>query len=215
MAKPPETSPYRLFVEGPDDKWSVINLLARHGYDWENVGLVRPFVRDVGGINNLLEPTLVSAALKSFARVGFMLDADLSVLDRWARVRSLLLANDVPLPGKPSQAGAIVNLIDGRRVGVWMMPDNTNPGTLEHFIGQLIAPADPCRQHAHQATTKARALGAGLSEQDHAKGFVYSWLAWQQTPGLPFGTALTAHVLRHDSAEALAFVAWFRNLFGQ
>jgi hypothetical protein len=36
MAEPPVSSPYRLFVEGPDDKWSIINLLARHGYDWEN-----------------------------------------------------------------------------------------------------------------------------------------------------------------------------------
>lgn len=30
---------------------------------------------------------------------------------------------------------------------------------------------------------------------------------------MPFGIALNASILRHDSKEALAFVAWFQRLF--
>ena len=45
------------------------------------------------------------------------------------------------------------------------------------------------------------------------KGVLYTWLAWRDQPGLPFGTALTARIFAHDSAAALAFVGWFKKLF--
>ena len=214
MPMPPESSPSRLFVEGPDDKWSIINLLTRHGYDWDNSALVRPFVRDVGGIREMLKPALVDAACKTYRRLGFVMDADQNVTDRWGGIRRLLQTNGVRLPENPEASGAAVEMQDGRRVGVWLMPDNTNPGILEHFIGKLIPANDACRRHADEATTRARELGAPLRELDHIKGVVHTWLAWQETPGLPFGTALTTRILRHDAPEAVAFVDWFNRLFG-
>ena len=42
MARPLAQSPYRLLVEGPNDKYSVINLLIRHGFDWDDESAVRP-----------------------------------------------------------------------------------------------------------------------------------------------------------------------------
>lgn len=56
-------------------------------------------------------------------------------------------------------------------------------------------------------------MGAPLPEKDISKGAIYTWLAWRDPPGMPFGTALTARVLRHDAADAAAFVAWFHRLF--
>jgi hypothetical protein len=100
-----------------------------------------------------------------------------------------------------------------QRVGVWLMPDNREPGILEHFLAKLIPDGDGCWPHAEAATARARELGAPLAAKDAMKGILYTWLAWREEPGLPFGTALTARVLRHDSAEALAFVAWFNKLF--
>jgi hypothetical protein len=41
-------------VEGPDDQWTIINLLARHGYDWNNAAALRPYVEPVGGVEKLL-----------------------------------------------------------------------------------------------------------------------------------------------------------------
>ncbi len=71
----------------------------------------------------------------------------------------------------------------------------------------------PVWSHAGEATIKAQTLGSHLAEKDLAKGKLYAWLAWQQSPGLPFGIALKARLFGHDSPEALRFVAWFTHLF--
>jgi hypothetical protein len=93
------------------------------------------------------------------------------------------------------------------------MPDNSQPGMLEDFLGKLVPAGDPSWVYADEAAAQSRALGSDLAEKDHAKGRIHTWLAWQKDPGLPFGTALNARVLSHDSLEAMRFVEWFRRLF--
>ena len=45
------------------------------------------------------------------------------------------------------------------------------------------------------------------------KALIHTWLAWQETPGMPMGQAITARVLSHESPIAIAFVAWLQHLF--
>ena len=45
------------------------------------------------------------------------------------------------------------------------------------------------------------------------KHLSHTWLAWQETAGMPMGQAITARVLRHDCAIALTFVKWLQHLF--
>lgn len=214
MSPPSIKSPYRLMVEGPDDKHTVIHLLSRHGYDWNDVSMVRPFVEDAGGVEKLLNKDVLSAALKTYDRLALVFDADLPPTNRWHQARDLLTHLGLTLPAQPARGGTIVNgLRPNTRVGVWIMPDNAQPGRLEEFIEKLIPPKDPVWPHAQEATTQALALGAKLREQDHVKGALHAWLAWQENPGQPFGTALFTHVLRHDSQEALRFVDWFKQCF--
>jgi hypothetical protein len=99
------------------------------------------------------------------------------------------------------------------RYGIWMMPDNLTAGALEDFLQRLVPAGDSCWQHADTSTKQARQLGAPLKENDCTKGAIHAWLAWQDPPGRPFGTALSASILKHDSPEALEFVSWFRRLF--
>ncbi len=40
-----------------------------------------------------------------------------------------------------------------------------------------------------------------------------TWLAWQEEPGKPFGTAITARYLDADAPPAKALVDWMRRLF--
>lgn len=93
------------------------------------------------------------------------------------------------------------------------MPDNVSAGALEHFLGRLVSPESSVWGHAAEATTKARQLGAPCLEKDHAKSVLYSWLAWQEEPGRPFGIALKAGLFETDSEDALRFIAWFNRLF--
>ncbi len=212
MPSPLKSSPYRLLVEGPDDQWSVINLLTRHSYAWDDSSVVRPYVHPTGGINPLLDSLPV--ALKTYERLGLVVDADLSIGNRWVSVRTRLVDLGFAVPDAPLAGGLVVERTsDGKRVGVWLMPDNVSPGILEDFLAKLIPAGDPSWSHAGLSTTTARGLGAPLQAKDQAKGAIHAWLAWREDPGQPFGTAITAHVLGHDSPEALLFVAWFRRMF--
>jgi hypothetical protein len=47
---PREDSPYRLLVEGSDDQHSVIHLLRRHGFDWDDKTTDRPYLPLQGAV---------------------------------------------------------------------------------------------------------------------------------------------------------------------
>ena len=67
--------------------------------------------------------------------------------------------------------------------------------------------------HAEESSRRAKELGAGFSANDADKAALHTWLAWQEEPGLPYGTAMRARFFRDDSPAALAFVTWFRAVF--
>jgi len=215
---PPKNSPYRLLVEGPDDQHAVTHLMKRHGFDWDDAARTRPFIESVGGVSELLDSTRRSTDAKSYSRLGLVLDADLKVTDQWAKVRGCFSSLGIPLPEAPAAEGTVVDVqqpgLKLSRVGFWLMPDNQQPGILEDFLGRLVPVDDPCWAYAGEVATQSRALGSRLAQKDHAKGRIHTWLAWQEDPGLPFGTALTARILGHDSPEAMRFVDWFQRLFG-
>ena len=210
---PAKSSPFRLLVEGKDDLHSITNLLQRHGYDWNKTASA-PYVHDSGGIEPLFDA--LPLALKSHVRVGVVVDADLSSTNCWARVGAILRANGITPPPAPNPQGLVVSVAGASRLerfGIWIMPNNQASGVLEDFLQRLVPAGDRCWMHADVSTKQARALGGPLKENDHTKGAIHTWLAWQDPPGQPFGTALNARILNHDSPEALAFVAWFKRLF--
>jgi hypothetical protein len=91
------------------------------------------------------------------------------------------------------------------------MPNNQESGSLETFLVKLVPAGNACWQYAVQATQTA--IGKGCIVGNEAKAALRAWLAWQDAPGLPFGTALKAGIFNHDSPEALSFVLWFKQLF--
>ncbi|UQA55179.1 DUF3226 domain-containing protein [Polyangium aurulentum] len=209
---PRPTSRLRLTVEGKDDQGAIIHLLKRHGIDWDAERPALPNVEIAETVDKVLDS--IAPGARSYDRYGVVLDADASPAQRWAQVRDRLAALGLAVPAALEPRGLIVpGLRPGYRIGVWVMPDNGESGILEDFLAKLVPTADPCWSHAQEATAKARQLGARLAEKDVRKGELHAWLAWQERPGMPFGTALTAKVLGHDSAEALRFVDWFRRLF--
>ncbi len=207
---PHKDRPKRLVVEGVDDQWSIINLIQRHGLCFDDAPM--PFVYDSGGVTNLL--TDLSSAARNFPHLGIVLDADLDVGGRWQAVRDRLVELGIEVPATPSPQGFIARgFLDDYRIGVWLMPDNLASGMLEDFLGRLIPSGDPTWSLACDSTTQARALGAPLSLLHQSKGALHTWLAWRETSGVPFGTAINAKYLLSDTPEALAFLAWFRTLF--
>lgn len=206
-----ENAPARLLVEGRDDKHSVIHLMKRHNMDWDNA-VNAPYVHDCGGIDALLESVSISA--KSYSQLGVMIDANDEMQARWTCVKSRLASVGIKLPMSPDINGTIIDgFYQEWKVGVWLMPDNNRDGKLENFLKALVPPRDPCWIYAQEATEHAKEKGAKFPDKKFLKASIHTWLSWQEEPGLPFGTAITATYFRHDSPEALKFVDWFNRLF--
>ena len=94
------------------------------------------------------------------------------------------------------------------------MPDNRQSGMLEDFLQTLIADEDSLIEFARTATTEAKQThGATFPDAHEAKAQIRAWLAWQEKPGLPFGTAIRERFFRDDSPVATVFVNWFKQLY--
>lgn len=213
---PPENAPLQLLVEGTDDKWSLINVIARHGIDWDSPHLDLPHVRDCEGLDNLLgvQLPLIISNPSAYRVVGAVIDANTDVSVRWNRMRGILQSHGINCPPSPPADGLVVPGNGGNsRVGVWLMPDNSLTGALEDFLATLVPAGDACWDYAETAVDEAKQRGATYHTTDQLKARLHTWLAWHDPPGLPFGAAITAQLFAADSDVALRFVDWFRLLF--
>jgi hypothetical protein len=93
------------------------------------------------------------------------------------------------------------------------MPDNQQDGKLEDFLRSLIAEHNPLIVHAEASTDAASGLGATFTAANRIKAVIHAWLAWQESPGLPYGVAIKAKYFLHDTATAARFVGWFKTLY--
>jgi hypothetical protein len=209
--------PNKLRVEGPDDLYTIRELLFLHGIDYKTTQLPRevPEISASGGVTEMLRGMGDQVRATVDQVVGFVLDADSPLDSRWEAVRGQLDRARVQTPERPPPEGFIAQLRAPKgKLGVWLMPDNQQDGKLETLLQTLVREEDTLIGHAEHSTEAAKRLGAKFTDPDQAKAVLHAWLAWQEEPGLPYGTAIRAKYFRHDSPAALAFVAWFRKLYG-
>jgi len=207
----------RLHVEGDDDLHAICHLLIRYGIDYDQKPWPDgfPIIKSVGGKDQLLAGMYTAVSLSSGRSIGFVLDANSSLGSRWAAVSSRLMALGVKSPAEVPPDGFVTEASRFRtRVGTWIMPDNQREGTLESFLQDLVREDDRLLPHAKSSTQGAKELHASFPDRSVAKAELHTWLAWQEEPGLPYGSAIRARYFSHDSQAAQSFVAWFCCLFG-
>ena len=203
-----------LHVEGDDDLHTIIQLLIRHGIDYDSRRDELPDLKKADGVEKLLT-SMEAVTMASAGRVvGFVLDANGPVPDRWRAVTGQLSKTGVSCPERPPAGGFIGCSRHHATVGVWLMPDNQREGKLETLLRSLIDEQDTLIGHAEASTTAAKGMGARFSEPDQIKAVLHAWLAWQEEPGRPYGSAIRNRYFRCDSEAAKAFVKWFKQLFG-
>lgn len=199
----------RLHVEGINDFHVVRNLLLGFGLRIEDQD-----IKKHDGVDALLNnaSNIVRLADRS---IGIIVDADLEsgVARRWQSLRGKL-GGLVDLPEDPDPNG-YVGIYEKTEtlVGVWVMPDNVSDGTLEDFLVNLIPDGTMLFEYACTSTTKAREHGAGFKEVHGRKAEIYTWLAWQEEPGKPYGQAVTAGYFRKDAELAERFKVWAVRVF--
>ena len=207
-----------LLVEGANDK-HVIYALCEHYKLPETFTVDTP--KESGatadGLPKLLEvfPIYLKGDKKA---VGIVLDADENMHQHWQQVKRVIEQTGMGyvLPESPAPEGTIVEptAVYQPRIGVWLMPDNHSVGRLEDFVRFLISEGDELVPVAQEILAQIKVSPGQRWPATHdSKAFIHTWLAWQKSPGMPLGRAITAKALHADSVLAHQFVDWLRRLF--
>ncbi len=93
------------------------------------------------------------------------------------------------------------------------MPDNRSTGILEDFLALLVPAGSQLFEHVNKSVDGIPEPERRFKELDKPKALIHTWLAWQEEPGKPFGTAITAKFLDATMPQADLLVKWLRDLF--
>jgi hypothetical protein len=206
----------RLLVEGYDDLFAVAGLM-RNYVDWPKEKDKYPvWIDAVGSVDKILERDYLSVLLKgtNIKTLGIMLDADINASARFSSIKDLCHNFFNNLPDKLPKDGLIADNNDGKRIGLWVMPDNVSNGAVEVFLKHLVPDGSAhIWNHAVQSVRQAVDIGATCRAGHIDKANLFTWLAWQDEPGQNPGNALTRKILDPHAESAKPFVAWFVKLF--
>ena len=203
----------RLMVEGSDDVHVMKHICGNHGIP--HLDEVKPY----GNVERLLKaiPVQVKISKDEGDVLGIVLDADKDLGNRWLSVRTRLIQagfQEERVPLQPDPVGTVLGPCRHPvlpKVGIWVMPNNSTAGILEDFLQFLVPQPNALFEHATESVNS-------VPEQrfravDRSKALIHTWLAWQSTPGLPYGTAISAKFLEPDVPEARILAGWLKRLF--
>ena len=201
-----------LLVEGPDDEHVLKHICGNRGI---------PHLDDIkshGGVERLLDsmPVRLKASEEGDI-VGVVIDADIDVAARWRSLSDRLIrVGYTGVPNSPAPEGTILDPPSGillPRVGIWIMPDNQTKGILEDFLRFLLPARSPLFDHIATSVATIPAGERRFSQLAEPKVLIHTWLAWQEEPGKPLGTAITARYLDPAVAQVDVLVSWLNRLF--
>ena len=213
----------KLLVEGLNDAIVIGTLCKSHGF-WvqhkEYRDREKPpeasFLfecKNKLSIEQLLDQMDVEIDESDLDMMGIVVDADTNLAARWQSLSDRLhKCGYLPLPDVPDPQGTIIQRENGPTVGIWVMPDNQINGMLENFIALLIPDGDALWPYAQECVNGIAAEQRPFRSHI-AKANIHTWLAWQETPGKPLGSAINARYLRPDAPQALVFIEWIKRLF--
>ncbi len=202
-----------LVAEGPDDFHVIATLLAHHNVP-ESFDFKKRDSKS-GGVEFLLDELKIRLRRPDLTRFGLVVDADWDLDARWQSLRDRFrnINPTYDLPDKPAAGGLVQDFPDNRRIGIWLMPDNTLSGMLESFARQLVPTGDELLPLVESFVDGLPATARRFPTERRPKAIIHSWLGLQSEPGKPLGQAITARYLDPASPIATEFVAWIRRLF--
>lgn len=202
-----------LWVEGKDDKHVLMHLSSNRG--GPHFDDVIPFE----GCTNLVDSLHVrlKAAIGDDIIAGIIIDADMDIAARWQSLRAQLFRTGYQtVPDNPSSNGTIIDPPEGAflpRVGVWMMPDNQTGGILEDFLKFLVPAGSRLFDHVTSSIAAIPEDERRFTQLAESKAIIHTWLAWQEDPGKPLGTAITMRYLDANAAQVDVLISWMNRLF--
>ena len=198
-----------LLVEGKNDCHVIYALCEAHGVP-ETFGLYNCESGDgvLKRLNALMHPTDPPET------IGVILDVDDRTIEsRWQQIKEKIKAYGYDFSENPDPVGTVLPVNgDKPRLGIWLMPNNQDPGMLEDFLLSLANVGSVSFASESVDCAKAKGLTT-FKEVHHSKAVIHTYLAWQDEPGKPLGQSITSHVLNPETDIAKCFTAWLTKLF--
>jgi len=200
--------PKQLLVEGKSEVHVFSALCEKHS-------VPETFdIKSAEGIENLLRRIPLDIKRSGIETLGIVIDADYEENGKWLALSDKLKSLGYRVPNEVPLEGLIIDQEDLPRLSVWVMPNNKSRGMLEDFVTYLCPENDKLQPLAKETIAKIKEQGLQLFHDNHtSKATIHTWLAWQETPGLPMGSAIKANFLNNDHPCCLAFVNWLNNSF--
>ncbi len=203
----PDFPPTAMLVEGNDD-FNVVWRIA------EIRSIPQFHIYEAGGIDNLLARIDLQSRVPGRRALGILVDANDNPTARWQAISHRLAPLGITLPQTPDPAGTIIPAQnDLPRIGVWLWPDNRNPGELEDFIISLIPENDPIwpLSENYINTILTRHLNK-FTPGKKSRAQVHAWLAVREDPRR-MGQAIQYGDLNPTAPPFAAFATWLTRLF--
>jgi hypothetical protein len=210
-------NPNWCFVEDTDTSAAILALMRHHIPTWPVGAEGAPvYIRVDTEITNLLKLHALKAEFQASERkaLGIVVDAETNLASIWNRVVPFVQATFQDAGDELPPDGLVLADANGRRFGIWVMPDNRSPGMLEDFLRHLVPDeSSAIWRFATECVDVARARGALCHEIHLPKARLHTYLAWENPPGERIGTAISKKFLNPHAQTALTFVTWFKRLY--
>jgi len=206
-----------LLVEGSQDENFVKQLLQRqkihYGDNFE--------IKNCKNLGRIFKELPLIIETENYSHIGIIIDADQNISQYWKNINTALKSVEISnLPKIPNEKGTIVEEIDDfPRIGIWIMPNNTDDGFLESYVSYLVRDGDELLSLARKTVDQLIKDNKNLFKTEHKeKAVIYTWLAWQKKAGSSLGGAVNVkfseeqiHIL--DDKKASDFIKWLQDLF--
>jgi hypothetical protein len=129
----------------------------------------------------------------------------------WGDVRIQLAERGYDdVPEEMAADGVIVSKRGGKRVGVWIMPNNADEGMIEDFFWNAIPDTEPEKDLAREFVERIPEPRKFKKKVSKAK--LYAWLAVQKDPSAHPWQAFGYKWIKEDLGDVPAFLNWLERL---
>lgn len=205
--------PRRILVEGMEDKHVILSLLNK-----ENIR-TDVNVQPMGGIDKLVQGISTAVLDSRLETVGIVADANSSSGDRWRKLCAPLRQCGYSPRVNPSLGGTILEATKTvqkkrgavARVGIWVMPNNKSPGTIEDFATKMVPAGDLDWKDATQYVRSIPPSRRRFKEDKTVKVTMRVWLATRTEPN-HMGSAISKGDLLANGPLCQKFCSWLKLL---
>jgi hypothetical protein len=207
-----------LLVEGVDDQHIIWALCSKFNIDVRSLenpegGIFS--VEDGKGYTNILKQINERFKTSDINTIGIIVDADVNLQNRWQSLSNKLTTLGFTCPETIENTGFITTNDNGKKVGVWIMPNNKVDGMIEDFMAFLIPKKDKLIDEVNNflENIEEKGLNKYTTPLHKAKATIHTWLAAQKEPGSRMGVSITSKYLTTDEATCKLLFDWLKDLF--